>query len=105
MRIFFFSHVLFWLFVHASVCPCVSCFVIPSNEQFEVVYVSPSWTGFQVAWFYLWLVATLLVMFFPGFGFFTLAIAEGVRWVRENGVACEEKNVCRGVCIDDGRWG
>eukprot|EP00903_Cladosiphon_okamuranus_P010566 g9992.t1 len=49
-------------------------------SEFRVVFVSQWYTAFEVAWFYCWLVITLLVMFLPRHGFFTLAFTRGVRW-------------------------
>lgn len=51
------------------------------TPQFRVVFVSQWWTRFELAWFYFWTTTTLLVMFLPGIGFFSVAARNGLRWV------------------------
>lgn len=38
-----------------------------------------------MVWFYIWVCITLLAMFTPEFGFFTVALSGGVSWVSGRG--------------------
>mmetsp|Transcript_4047 Transcript_4047/g.6177 ORF Transcript_4047/g.6177 Transcript_4047/m.6177 type:complete len:475 (-) Transcript_4047:57-1481(-) len=42
--------------------------------QFEIVYINKAFTKWEMHWFYAFCLFTLLVMFAPGFGFFTAMI-------------------------------
>ena len=50
-------------------------------HQFRSLFVSERYTEFEIAWFYFWTLATLLVMFVPRYGFFTETLRERVYWV------------------------
>lgn len=50
-------------------------------RQFRSLFVSRRYTSYEIAWFYFWTLATLLVMFLPRYGFFTVALQERVYWV------------------------
>lgn len=47
--------------------------------------MSQWWTGFETVWFYVWICLTLLAMFTPEFGFFTVALSGGISWVSDRG--------------------
>lgn len=65
---------------------------ITRTPQFRVVFVSQWWTRFELAWFYFWTTTTLLAMFFPGIGFFSVAARNGLRWVSSQ--PCGEGPFC-----------
>ncbi|CAM9287000.1 unnamed protein product [Pylaiella littoralis] len=49
-------------------------------SEFLVVFGSSWYTSFELAWFYSWIFITLLVMFLPRRGFFTVAFSDRVPW-------------------------